>query len=589
MAVEPQHGRLYRSLAGANLLGPIFTKELRISARQKRNYWLRFLYVFLFMVILVLIWYSFARISRYSPLNYNRRTHEAVMMLLVTIGCFQFFTLQLVAPILTCTAISDEANRCTLDVLLTTPITSLQIVLGKLFSKMLIMIFLTATTLPMLALIRVFGGIEWRHVIWILGLTMSSAFFNATLGLLFSIFFRRSYVTILAAYFTLGILYFLIPFMIVITTHRGSDEVWFTYFNPFASLFTVCGQVFNPRYRIPWLTLSPAIQCSLQLAGGILAIIFSTIWVRRKVLNQVSRVIRKPAGEENKITRYPLLERISPPREVTDRPVLWRELHIPLIRNKTWRYSIGAGVGLILIWIYGCTVRDFAQTDVQVGLTVVYQCLIFVTAIILSAPTVSREKETNTWEMLMTTPLTGREIVWGKTWGILNRVLPVSLLYFSHIIPCACTQILHPFMLVGMIPLIVGPVFFLVGTGILISQRVKKTVTAVVLTFVLATVLWVGLPAVGIILDEMARTGDRCLKEIAFFNPIVLNCYIVEHFGRILQYNQQTLGSVEVPFFNPPMSVPVWFFGVYLWVLSFGYFLLGFLSLRLAGRRRRVA
>jgi ABC-type transport system involved in multi-copper enzyme maturation permease subunit len=75
-------------------------------------------------------------------------------------------------------------NHRTLDVLLTTPVTSLQVVAGKLASKLLVMVLLVLTSLPLLAVLRIFGGIDWPVILALVGLTLAGATFNASLALL---------------------------------------------------------------------------------------------------------------------------------------------------------------------------------------------------------------------------------------------------------------------------------------------------------------------------------------------------------------------------------------------------------------------
>jgi hypothetical protein len=48
--------RLSRVINPAWLTGPIFDKELRVSSRRRRNYGLRFVYLFLLTVFVAFVW-----------------------------------------------------------------------------------------------------------------------------------------------------------------------------------------------------------------------------------------------------------------------------------------------------------------------------------------------------------------------------------------------------------------------------------------------------------------------------------------------------------------------------------------------------
>ena len=48
----------WKSLNPVRLTGPLFDKELRVSSRRKRNYFLRFVYVGLLTVFVAIVWES---------------------------------------------------------------------------------------------------------------------------------------------------------------------------------------------------------------------------------------------------------------------------------------------------------------------------------------------------------------------------------------------------------------------------------------------------------------------------------------------------------------------------------------------------
>ncbi len=76
------------------------------------------------------------------------------------------------APASTAGAISLEREKQTLDLLTTTPISSLAIVLGKLFSALTWVFLLLAASIPVTALVFTFGGVgprTWSGVMWSLG------------------------------------------------------------------------------------------------------------------------------------------------------------------------------------------------------------------------------------------------------------------------------------------------------------------------------------------------------------------------------------------------------------------------------------
>ncbi|MHC4155924.1 MAG: hypothetical protein ACYST6_13500 [Planctomycetota bacterium] len=136
MVISVLYNLVCRCLSLSWLTGPIFDKELRISSRRKRNYVLRSAYLVLLTVFLVLVWFRAVSYSG-SALFRASRMAEAGQTVVTFIVWFQFCALQLVAAVMLSTAISDEIYSRTLGLLMTTPISSFQIVMGKLLSRLL--------------------------------------------------------------------------------------------------------------------------------------------------------------------------------------------------------------------------------------------------------------------------------------------------------------------------------------------------------------------------------------------------------------------------------------------------------------------
>ncbi|MHC4718570.1 MAG: hypothetical protein ACYS5V_16495, partial [Planctomycetota bacterium] len=120
------------------LVGPIFTKELRVASRQRRQYVLRFAYLALLTIFLVLSWLTVVRFDTGATVAHKiSRMPEVGKKVIYLIIWFQCIAAQLMAVIVTSTSFSDEIRDGTLGMLVTTPLTNLRIVTGKLFSHML--------------------------------------------------------------------------------------------------------------------------------------------------------------------------------------------------------------------------------------------------------------------------------------------------------------------------------------------------------------------------------------------------------------------------------------------------------------------
>ena len=150
---------IWKALSPFSLTGPIFDKELRVSSRRRRNYILRFAYIALLTAFLALVWIE-AMGQTGSGVYRVSRMAEAGKAIIVYIVWFQFCAVQILAVIMLSNSISDEIYHRTLGVLMTTPITSFQIVMGKLSSKLFQLILLLGVSLKDPFLQNRFGSLK---------------------------------------------------------------------------------------------------------------------------------------------------------------------------------------------------------------------------------------------------------------------------------------------------------------------------------------------------------------------------------------------------------------------------------------------
>ncbi|MCK4626303.1 MAG: hypothetical protein KAV00_13375, partial [Phycisphaerae bacterium] len=196
--------RLIGFLRPYRLTGPIFGKELRVSARRRRLYLLRFLYIAALMVFAVMVYLESVPGLRLSARGISRMP-EVGKEIIDSVLWFQFFASQLLAVIIMSTSISSEVYNRTLPILKVTPITDFQIVSGKVLGGMVQILILLACSLPVLALIRVFGGVPWGNVVAGLCITACAAMLAGAVTARLSAMFSRTYIVILTGFGTMGL------------------------------------------------------------------------------------------------------------------------------------------------------------------------------------------------------------------------------------------------------------------------------------------------------------------------------------------------------------------------------------------------
>lgn len=114
-----------------------------------------------------------------GPLDINQQLIRGVLMNSVVVTLF-------VAPLITMRTYAEEKRAGTIELLLTSPITDFQIIMGKFLGAMALYTVMLAVTLLHMAILFVYGDPEWRPVAaGYLGLFLLGGCF-ISVGLLFS-------------------------------------------------------------------------------------------------------------------------------------------------------------------------------------------------------------------------------------------------------------------------------------------------------------------------------------------------------------------------------------------------------------------
>jgi ABC-type transport system involved in multi-copper enzyme maturation permease subunit len=106
------------------------------------------------------------------------------------------------APAFTAGAISLEREKQTLDMLTATPISSLAIVIGKLFSALAYVFLLIAASIPLTAIVFVFGGVGPDDVLRAYAVLIVTAIGLGSLGLFISAVMQRTQGATVVTFFT---------------------------------------------------------------------------------------------------------------------------------------------------------------------------------------------------------------------------------------------------------------------------------------------------------------------------------------------------------------------------------------------------
>lgn len=534
------------------LAGPIFDKELRVSSRRRRNYSLRFFYIAILAFFVVVVWMSRVDVQGNATVQQSRMA-EAGKAIVRTVVLFQFVATQILAVVLLCNAISDEIYHRTLGLLMTTPINSFQIVMGKLLSRLLQLVQLLAITFPILAIVRVLGGVSWGYLLSSLCITLTAAIFAGSVSLLLSINNRRSYVVILQTLFLLASFYFIVPMVIGALWGRGMTGVSVSSFalkgiplaavlfhlNPVAGISITTTNMLSP-IGLPAPYFWP-LQCAVILGLAVLVLTVATAVVRKVALRQASGQLEpwsKPRRARRKgIAADGVHTQDSPQgaiKRVLGPPVIWRELRAPFIQgvdNRNNYIGLAITIGTLLFtYLSWARAKFLDESFVHTSYVMLFGFLGTVVNVVFATTRITSEKESQSWLLLLATPLSNTEILLGKAVSAVRRCVPLWGLLAGHVILFILVGYIHWVSVVHLAMVVAWVTCFVTGSGLYFGTRFKRTTSAVVAGFALILGLW----AVGPILAGLmsaAMPQSRLPGLYLWTHPAVQAHVIMEATG----------------------------------------------------------
>src|SRR5205814_4361868 len=159
---------------------PILLRVVQAGGKRKRDLLIRCAYlgILLFLGIFLLL-QSASSLASASLSDLSKQSSEIFYFM----SYAQLALVALLAPIFTAGAITQEKDSQTYDILLSTPLTNGQIVLGSLLSRLFFVIALLVSGVPIFAIIRVFGGVANWSIIMSFLIAAATAFVTGAMAM----------------------------------------------------------------------------------------------------------------------------------------------------------------------------------------------------------------------------------------------------------------------------------------------------------------------------------------------------------------------------------------------------------------------
>jgi len=502
--------------------GPIMDKEFRVASRRRRTYVLRFAYIVALGLFLALMWRDD---TSGGPSQRMVAQAEFAQDVAISIAWFQFLAAQVLAVTMLSAGFTADVNKRTLGILLTTPITPLQVVFGKLLSRLLSMFLLFAVSVPILAALRVFGGVPWAYLFCSACMTVCAAVFAGAVALRFSLGSRAAHVAMGRALVTLFFAYCVPP---IIVSFRSWDmaELAFYYLNPLvaqedAMLTALYGGRSASLYYWPG-------HCAVMLGLATLALHDCAARVR-SVAAQMGTPARRKAftwGPLGAVWRFllPPPDRIRPVRGPA---IFWRETNeparSPLSRPRTDALLTCPVLAFLVVfgWLIGVKLMSTEPGAMAESMAILLP-LMLLTLAPRYAARIAGEREKRTWPILLTTPLSDWDIVRDKTFvGVFHSAVVLIMLELYVLVPTLAGTI-HPVLLLHLAIIFTGASAFVCCVGLHASTLSRTTLTATILCIAGAALTWVAVPVIVLYAFPDSLGTRLCIDMNPFVQALVV-------------------------------------------------------------------
>ncbi|MDG2476706.1 MAG: ABC transporter permease subunit [Phycisphaerales bacterium] len=494
-------------------LRPMVERIITSGSRRTRHQSIRTLYLAILIgvaAIGVLITTSLGgRISLRALAAAGGVVFEVVAIVEVAAIC-------LITPIFMAGAIEQESSPRTWDLLLTTPMSSMGMVLGNLLGRTFFVISLIVAALPILLILQIFGGVSPGTVLISAGIAACTAIVVGSAAVMLSstrtggrravLAFYAGVIIVMMATWALDAIW-RVP---ISGSISATATTWATPINPFLTLHAVLRpaeyvsspEMYSVGFTRFWLghpviafATTSGVATVLMLAWSVLRVRMLGPILGRASTSDHSIRAHRPIG------RNPIAWRAS-----SGRAASWAE------RVGRWGWAAtGVAAGVVLLALVGGGILPAENARlILAALLIVEVTIIALAAAAVAGTTVTREREQGTLDLVLTTPVQPAAYLHGKLIGVVRSLQPLLLPPLITALATAAVLIASqhtgPFMemqpsplppipfaswggLLGLAISIIPFAAFCVAIGLHWSLRSRRSVTAVLVATVLIVVI----------------------------------------------------------------------------------------------------
>ena len=411
-----------------HLFGPILFYDLVRTARRNRYFIVRYVCLLTLVGLLFFIHWTSRFEHDSTPMSPPEAQTFTFLYFTVFVSIQTAFLIML-APAYVAGSIAEEKERKTLEFILATDLRNREVVFGKLVSRIANLLMLFMAGLPILSILQFMGGVDPTLIVAWAACTALGIVSLSCLSMLNSVLNRRSRDAIAVSYFcVLG--YLVLTSVWWLFKAPGFLPAWV---NPVVlQKCLYVGSSGNPFVMIYLgsedLEIGTSIDTVLtnyvrdfaifHLAVALISALLSVLLMRRYALRHSS-------------DQPPRIWRIRWPRPgVMASPILWKEIFVEKGMNMNF---LGRIIFCLLLavagaaWWYSLNARSWAGAQEVIAAWVqtvgmIGACLLLLTVAGRAATSLSNERDRETLDGLLTSPVSTNSILIAKWVGAMLSV-----------------------------------------------------------------------------------------------------------------------------------------------------------------------
>ncbi len=523
---------------------PVLIRELLVTLRSPRSFVLQLIYVCVLGSLVFFYWPAGESGARQVSPAVARTLFD-----LFFLG--QFFLVALMAPTFASGSITGEKERKTYELLLASPLRPSTILVGKLLSSLSYLVILIVSSLPLMILCYLLGGLLLSEITRSYMVLILAAGTFGLLSIACSSYFRRTSSALVVSYLTI------LPLAVMCVALTRTDN---TVARDFVSL-----AILPPWCLAAWTVL------------GIL--------INRRLLHppDVGSEGKDVVDEEEEmkyaigvvIDRDLLPDKLFAPAKRTElmpdgtNPVLDKELRSEIFSQGTLMLRVVIQVSMLLS-IPMMAVLLFLWSEKAAYYVAYVLTFNLLVGPVFSAGSITQERERQTMSLLLTTLLRPGQIVVAKLLAALRVSTVLTFLLTEQLL---LAYVLLPelrdrfWTLLAYLAIIAMTCLATSTVGLMCSSLARRTASAMVLTYLTLLALFVVPMGLEMYLQKIGSISEKQLAAFTITSPFSAA------FGVPMHTSRNEVLTDKPPLIKEPVQVPIVAnFALPVWIIFLGMY-----------------